>query len=150
MKSEKMRLKGEMNAILRKPDGRVRNFHEENLVVDGGIDFLAAALANSSSRPNVLSHIAIGNGGTAVDAGDTALDNELARQAATYGHSAGDSSFTMAATFGAGVGTGDVVEAGVVNAASGGILFNRVTFSAIPKEAADTLEITFTFTFTPT
>jgi len=150
MKLEKMHLKGEMKATLRKPDGRVRDFHEKNLVVDGGIDFLAAALANSASRPNVLSHIAVGNGGTAVDAGDTALDNELARQAATYGHSVGDSNFTMAATFGTGVGTGDIVEAGVLNAASSGTLFNRVTFSAIPKEAADTLEITFTFTFTPT
>jgi len=148
--NEKMKLKGRLNATLRKADGTTRVVERDNLVVDTGIDFLAAALAAPSARPNVLSHIAVGSGVVAVDAGDIELDTELSRQTATYDHDAGTTSFTLTATFDPGEGTGDITEAGVLNAASTGTLFNRVVFSAIPKEAGDSLDITFTFTFTPT
>lgn len=146
---DRMKFKGHFSAKLKKADGRVIEYEQRNLVVDVGVDFICDAMAKPSARPNVLSHIGIGEGTTAADAGDTALETELDRNAATYTHNAGDAFFTMEATFGAGEGTGDVSEAGLFNAASTGTMFNRVVFSAIPKEASDTLDITFTITFTP-
>jgi hypothetical protein len=50
------------------------------------------------------------------------------------------------ATFPAGTGTGAITEAGILNAASAGILLCRTTFSVINKGAADTLGITWTVT----
>lgn len=145
----KFKAHGHFAAKLRKADGSLVEFEKDNLVVDVGVDFICDAMAKPSARPNVLSHIAIGEGTTAADDGDTALETELDRNAATYNHSAGTTSFTMVATFAPGEGTGDVTEAALLNAASTGIMFNRVVFSAIPKEAGDTLDITFTITFTP-
>jgi len=49
-------------------------------------------------------------------------------------------------TFGAGVGTGAVTEAGIFNASSAGTMLCRTTFSVINKAAADTLGITWTVT----
>lgn len=141
--------KGVMTAILRDKDGNEKLTEKQNLVVTSGINFICDALAKASSRPGVLSHIAVGTGVAAAAAGDTALGTEIGRGAATYAHTSGVSSFTMAVTFAAGTATGNITEAGLLNASSGGTLFNRVVFSAIPKESTDTLDITFTITFTP-
>jgi hypothetical protein len=56
------------------------------------------------------------------------------------------SSIAYACTFGAGVGTGALVEAGIFNAASAGTMLCRTVFSAINKAAADSLLITWTVT----
>jgi hypothetical protein len=42
-----------------------------------------------------------------------------------------------------------ITEAGVFNAASAGTMYSRATFTAINKGAADTLQITWTYTLTP-
>jgi len=149
MENAKFKAKGRLTAVLRKADGRIITVGKDNLVVETGIDFICDAMAKPSARPGVLSHIAIGTGDTAADPEDTALETEAERNAATYTHSSGTASFTLEASFGAGEGTGDITEAGILNDTSGGILFNRVVFTAIPKEASDTLDITFTITFTP-
>ena len=100
----------------------------------------------SSGRPGVMSHIAIGSGTTATAAGQSSLVAQLAIKSATYSHSSGTKTFTLTTTFNPGVGTGAVTEAGVFNAVSGGIMLDRVVFSAINKAAADTLNVIFTFT----
>lgn len=141
--------RGDFKATLRKADGSIEIFEKQNLVVDVGVDFICDAMAKSSSRPGVLSHIAIGTGTTAANAADTTLQTEVDRNAGTYAHTSGATAFTFEATFGAGEGTGNITEAGILNDASAGTLFNRVVFTAIPKEAGDSLVITFTITFTP-
>ena len=50
------------------------------------------------------------------------------------------------ATFGAGTGTAALVEAGILNAGSGGTLLCRTVFSVVNKGADDTLTITWTIT----
>lgn len=139
-------LKGTMTAVLTKADGTVETRYKDNMIVNVGFDFIADAIGKSASRPNVMSHIAIGAGAVAAAAGDTALGSELARGAATYAHTAGTKVFTFTYNFAAGVGTGAVTEAGVLNASSGGTLLDRVVFAVINKGAADTLQVTFTFT----
>lgn len=148
MKESKVKLKGRMKAALRKADGSVEYFERDNLIVDVGLDFICDAMAKASGRPAVLSYIGIGTGTTPADATDTALQTEAAREATTYDHDAGTNFMELVATFDAGTGTGDITEAGVFNAASSGTMLNRVVFSAIPKEASDSLDMSFTFTFT--
>jgi hypothetical protein len=55
---------------------------------------------------------------------------------------------TMVANFAAGVGTGNITEAGIFDVATqdGGNMWTYATFTAIPKGASDTLTITWTLT----
>jgi hypothetical protein len=55
---------------------------------------------------------------------------------------------TMVANFAAGVGTGSITEAGIFDSATqdGGNMWTYSSFTAIPKGAADTLQITWTLT----
>ena len=144
--TEGLKLKGAMTAVLTKEDGSVETRFKDNIIVNVGFDFIADAIGKSASRPNVMSHIAVGTGTVAAAAGDTTLGTELARAAATYAHTAGTKTFTFTCTFAAGTATGAITEAGVLNASTSGILFDRVVFAVINKGASDTLQVTFTFT----
>lgn len=142
---EDLKLKGNLTAILKKADGAVEVRQKDNIIVDAGFDFICASLGGVAQRPNPLSHIAVGTGTAAQAAGQTALAAELKRLAAAYAHEAGTKEFAMTATFGANVATGAITEAGVFNAATGGTMFDRVTFGVINKEADDELTLRFRF-----
>ena len=142
---ENLKLKGSLTAILKKADGTVEVRKKDNIIVNSGFDFICNALGAASGRPNAMSHIAIGTGTTAQAATQTALISELTRLAATYAHTAGTKEFTMTSTFAAGVGSGAITEAGVFNAATGGIMLDRVTFGVVNKEADDELTLRFRF-----
>jgi len=135
-----------MEATLIKEDGSVEVKRKDNLITTVGFDFLADAIGEPASRPDVMSHIAVGTGTTAAAIGDTTLETELDRQAATYAHTTSTKIFTFSTTYAAGDATGAITEAGVLNDATTGTLLDRVVFSAINKGAADTLTVTFTFT----
>ncbi len=114
-----------------------------NLVVSAGKNFVASRLAGVTD--DVMSHMAIGTDSTAADAADTTLATEAGRVALTSTNVV-DNEITYTATFGAGVGTGAIVEAGVLNASSAGTLLCRTVFSAINKGASDSITITWTVT----
>lgn len=143
---QKFKLHGRMVATLIKPDGTKLVFKANNLITEVGFDFVADAMCKPASRPDVMSHIAIGTGTTAANAADTELETESARAAATYTHTAGTDTFELEATFGAGVGTGTITEAGVLNDNAAGILLDRVVFGGIVKGASDVLIQRFIFT----
>lgn len=146
--NDTLKLKGSMTAVLFKEDGATETYLRDNIIVNVGFDFIADAIGKSASRPGVMNAIAVGTGLTAAAATQTALVAELARGAATYAHTAGTKVFTFVTTFAAGTGTGAITEAGVFNSttASSGIMLDRVVFDVINKGAADTLQVTFTFT----
>lgn len=146
--NDTLKLKGSMTAVLFKEDGTTETYLRDNIIVNVGFDFIADAIGKSASRPGVMNAIAVGTGLTAAAATQTALVAELARGAATYAHTAGTKIFTFVTTFAAGTGTGAITEAGVFNSttASSGIMLDRVVFDVINKGAADTLQVTFTFT----
>lgn len=145
---DNFKMKGSMTAVLTREDGSTETYLRDNIIVNVGFDFIADAIGKSASRPNVMNAIAVGTGTTAAAAAQNALVSELSRVAATYAHTAGTKVFTFVATFGAGVGTGAITEAGVFNSttAVSGTMLDRVVFDVINKGAADTLQVTFTFT----
>ncbi len=143
---EGLRLHGRVETILVRPDGSTLVRVRDNLIVDTGFDFIADAIGKASGRPDVMSHIAVGTGTNAAAAGNTGLQTEIARKAATYSHTAGTKVFVFDATFNPGEATGAITEAGVINAASSGTLLDRVVFAVINKGADDTLTQRFTFT----
>jgi len=135
------------------PDGELKDFREvENLIVSAGRDAIIERL-DSSPTTAQPSHMAVGTGAVAPAAGNTTLGAEIAttgRQALASSTSSGGV-LTMVANWAAGQATNAAItEAGVLNAASAGTLYSRATFTAIAKAAADTLQITWTYTLTPT
>lgn len=113
-----------------------------NLVVTAGKNFIASRMTGSTTA---MSHMAIGSTSTAAAVGDTALGGELGRVALSSSSTTGAVT-TYSATFPAGTGTGAVVEAGVLNAASSGTMLCRTTFAVVNKGANDTLTITWQIT----
>jgi hypothetical protein len=93
-----------------------------------------------------MGFIALGTGTTAAASTQSALVTELDRNAATYAHTAGTKTLTFSAGFVAGDATGAITEAGVFNAATAGIMFDRVVFPVVNKGADDSLTAVFTFT----
>lgn len=147
---EKVKLKGHMKAVLTKPNGETYEYEKDNMIVAVGIDFIADAIGKSSDRPNIMSYIGVGTSSTAVVSSQTDLIASLLRKAATYAHTAGTNTFTFSVTLNAGEATGTITEAGIFNAASSGIMLDRVVFTGIPKDSADVLTFIFTFTLTQT
>ena len=146
MIDESMQLHGAMTLIFKRANGDTETIHQDNLIVNVGFDFIADAIGKSASRPSVMGYIALGTGTTAAAATQSALVTEIDRNAATYAHTAGTKTFTFTADFLAGDATGAITEAGVFNAASAGIMFDRVVFPVVNKGADDSLTAVFTFT----
>ena len=141
--NDKLRLSGWVIWELRNAAG-VLLFRDEgpNLVVDDGLELIADLLIGGGTAPT---HMAIGSDGTAPDPGDSALGSELTRVAFTSA-TAVAAVVTWVGTFGAGVGTGTVEEAGIFNATPAGMLLCRTIHGAFAKAAGDTLTITWTLT----
>ncbi len=146
MIDESMQLHGAMTLIVSRANGDTETIYRDNLIVNVGFDFIADAIGKSASRPAVMGYIALGTGTTAAAATQSALVTELDRNAATYAHTAGTKTFTFTADFPAGDGTGAITEAGVFNAATAGIMLDRVVFPIVNKGADDSLTAVFTFT----
>lgn len=141
-----VRMHGSGTFVLEKGNGEIEVHVKDNIIVDVGFDFICDCIGKPTGRPGPVSHIALGTSTTAAAPSQTALINELSRLAATYNHAAGTKIFTVSAVFAEGVATGAITEAGVLNAASGGTLLDRVVFPVINKGADDKLTATFTFT----
>ena len=146
MIQESMQLHGAMTLFISRANGDTETVYQDNLIVNVGFDFIAEAIGKSTSRPSVMGYIALGTGTTAAAATQSALVTEIDRNAATYAHTAGTKTFTFTADFLAGDATGAITEAGVFNAATAGIMFDRVVFPVVNKGADDSLTAVFTFT----
>lgn len=114
-----------------------------NLVVQVGKNFIASRMVGTASA--VMSHMAIGSDQTAAASANTTLGAELGRVALTSS-TASTNSVTYVATFPAGTGTGDVKEAGILNASTAGTLLCRTTFPIVTKQAGDSIAITWVVT----
>jgi len=148
MAESTLRVTGRVLVELWGPDGRLlKVVRGENLVVDAGKELLANILQNGgANRP---SHIGIGTSNAAVAPGQTALQGtELARVAfaATYPQLSG-ATVIYKSSFGPGVGTGTVEEAGVFNAGTLGTMLSRFLTGTFNKGAGSILDVTWSLTF---
>lgn len=138
-----------VHIVLCGPDGEIKQEETiHNLIVNTGIyGIMDQVLASPTvGKPT---HMAIGTGGTAPAAGQTALTTELDRNALTS-KTRNNAVVTVVADWAAGDGTGAITEAGIFNASSSGDMYARALFSVINKAAGDTLSITWTLTLSAT
>jgi hypothetical protein len=143
---EPLRVTGHVLLVLRGPDGEVKQIEEvSNLVVDAGKAHIADRLSTTPTGA-AMGWMAVGTGGTAPAAANTALGTELDRNATTSITDAANV-VTYVGDWAAGDATSATIqEAGIFNAASVGTMLARATFTAINKGASDTLKITWTVT----
>lgn len=144
---EKGKLYGRFDMVCRSADGSIKWRESfENLITRNGFDFMADVMFNSS-RPSIMSHVAIGSGSTAAADSQTELVTELARESGVYAHTDNTKVSTLTATFAAGTGTGTIREVAVLNAAAAGTMLSRALLGAArTKAVADSLVVTYTFT----
>lgn len=140
-------LKVEHNVLVElfAPDGKLKQRKEvHNLVPTVGKNAVAEQLLAAPGK-EPPTHMAIGTGETAAEAGDTKLKTELDRNALTSKTRA-TNVVTMVGDWAEEDGTGAITEAGLFNAAAEGDLYARAVFAVINKAADDTLKITWTLT----
>lgn len=133
------------------PDGSVKAYREgHNVITQDGKSFLAGFLMSAAAAASTftMQYVALGSDSTAEADTQTALGTELARVAATISQVTGGI-YRATASFGAGVGTGNIYEYGLFSTATtaAGTMFSRDTEGLVTKGASDTLvaitEITF-------
>lgn len=152
--SSLLQAKGTLELKLLDQFGKViENRTHNNLVVTGGLGFITSRMAGTANA--IMSCMAIGTGSTAAAAAQQNLITESARTAGLDSTTISTTTVTndtiqYVATFGIGVGTAAITEAGIFNyttytasPSASQIMLCRTVFSVINKGANDTLVITW-------
>lgn len=118
----------------------------DNLVVTAGKAVFADRMKAVPTKDE-MTHMAVGTNATAAAAGNTALGAEVAAsRTALTSTGVSTNVITYACTFGAGVGTGALTEAGIFNDPAAGDMLCRTVFTTITKGAGDTLTVSWAIT----
>jgi hypothetical protein len=137
--------KGILNIVLRDEAGNIKeDVTVPNLVVDTGLAYIASRMKDTTAT--AMTHMAVGEGTTNPAAGDTALESQLGSRVSLTSTTVTANAIEYVATFGAGVGTGAITEAGIFNASTSGTMLCRTEFAVINKGSADSMTITWTVT----
>lgn len=137
-------LTGKWYVTLYGPDGEKKAYREgKNVITEGGLSFLASFLnsANAAASTFTMAYIAIGTDSTAEAASNTALGAEAARHTGTVSY-VSDAIYRVTATFASGLGTGAIVEYGLLSSNTNGTMMSRDTESVVNKGADDVLTVT--------
>lgn len=144
MVNETLKATGRLDIVLLDQNNNIKQqVSVPNLVVTVGKNFIASRMVGTASA--AMSHMAVGTSNANLAAANTALAAQLTRVALTSA-TATNSTVTYVGNYGAGVGTGALVEAGIFNDATTGTMLCRTTFPVINKEASDTLTINWVVT----
>jgi len=127
--------------VIHEDGSRVIAWEGHNAMTALGLDYICSQVSGTQAAD--MDYIAIGSG----TGGTTTLNAEEFRAQGTYTKGA-TGVFTINYTWVATTFDGEVItEAGCLNAAADGILFNYQTFAGITLTATDSLAVEFEFTF---
>lgn len=115
-----------------------------NLVVSAGKNLMISRLLGTTD--GVMTHMGVGTGTTAAVIANTALETALGSRVALTSATQSTNSVTYVGTFGAGVSTGALTEAGIFNALTSGTMLCRTVFPVVNKAAGDSIIITWVVT----
>ena len=145
MISEDIKAVGQVSFTLLDADGFIKQQENPNLVVNTGLAYIISRMKDATAA--AASHMAAGTSTTAAAAAQTALVAEIGRVAlgstTIVTTTVSNDSIQYVATFGPGVATGALTEAGLFNAASAGTMLARTVFPVINKGALDSLVVTW-------
>lgn len=139
MLQDSFKVTGNLTITLYDKDNNVKDYREiKNLIVNSGKVLMAQLLAGEAV--DIPSHMALGTDNTAAGATQTTLLAEVGRASFTAKDRT-SSTITFRATFGAGVATGALTEAGIFNAEVDGTMLCRTVFANVTKNASDVLTV---------
>lgn len=145
IKTDELKVTGSVNVVIHDESGKQKeNFTIPNLVVTTGLAYIASRMKDATAT--AMTHMTVGTGNTAAAAGNTALETQLGSRVALTSTTVTSNSIAYVASFGAGVATGALTEAGIFNASTSGTMLCRTVFAVINKGASDTMTITWTIT----
>lgn len=140
---------------IHRSSGAVERQITTNLKTNAGVDFICNQIGNSAlaSASAVAKYMAISSDATAPSASDTTLTGEistngLGRQAATYGHTNGQTTFTQQSVWSSITGTQNGIQKmALFTAASvGTMVFETALAVSKSVSSGDTLTISWTGT----
>ena len=140
-----LKVTGSVNVVINDECGKQKeNFTIPNLVVDTGLAYIASRMKDATAT--AMTHMAVGTGTTATAGGQTALVTQLGSRVSLTSTTVTANSTAYVASFGAGVATGALTEAGIFNALTSGTMLCRTTFPVVNKETGDSIAITWVVT----
>ena len=154
MDSENLNINGRINFVHKRQAEIVDVRDIKNLITSAGKAQMAGLALSDVNVGSAFDFIAIGIGSTVIAVGDTALSSEIttnggARAAATGTRvqtSVGSDTAQLALTY-TFAGAFAVVESGIFNASTGGIMLARQGFAALNVVSGDTLTVTWKVQF---
>jgi hypothetical protein len=116
-----------------------------NLVVTTGKALIANRLVNPTQS---ISHMAVGSGTNSPSVSNTSLQTQIGNRIELSSSTVVDNSVTFTASFGAGVSTGAITEAGLFNHLTGTTnnMLSRTTFPVVNKASGDSITISWVIT----
>jgi len=144
----RMPIKGRLTFELFGPDGVRKEVREvQNTITELGDAHVADQLEDAPAEAqNGFMNIGTTSGGkTAASTGLEAALTAVALTSSTQGAGAADNDLVIVATWGAGVSTGAIVEAGIFNLNNNTSLQCWADFAVVNKLAADSMTITWTW-----
>jgi hypothetical protein len=144
MFTETVNVTGKLKIVRLDESGNEKEVREvKNLIVAVGKNIITSRLVGNTTA--IPSHMAVGSSNTAATTAQTALGTELSR-VVLDSSTRTNNTITYVATFPAGVGTGSVTEAGILNSSSSGDMLCRTNFNEVNKGAGDVIVITWNVT----
>lgn len=119
---------------------------EENLVVNTGLNVIAARLAGTTKA--AVSHMGIGTGSTAPVAANIGLEIPKAARIAATSVVVSTNTIVVTATFIGSTYAASITEAALFNDLTLGEMISRVVFAPYVIGSSDALTIAWTLTFT--
>ncbi len=143
--TDELKVTGSVNVVINDESGKQKeNFTIPNLVVDTGLAYIASRMKDATAT--AMTHMGVGTSTTATAAGNTALGTPAGARIALTSTTVTGAGIAYVASFGAGVSTGALTEAGIFNALTSGTMLCRTVFAVINKGSLDTMTITWTIT----
>lgn len=144
--NDPIEIKGHISIKLFGPNGEMKTCRElHNVITTVGKNYLADWLIQATQADYFMRYIALGTGVNAAQASDTTLQTEIGTRVAGV-LSSNTNIWSNQATFGPGNATGTITEAGVFSANAAGTMVARNVFTAVGKDAGDSLQITWSIT----
>ena len=148
-----LKITGSVRKQLFDSEGNLKYDHtDSNLVVTSGKAYLASWLTAASQAGEFMSWVGLGTGITAPVAGNTDLETPLATRVQGILTTPGSTNIWQnQVTFGPGVDTGSITEAGLFSSnwtypTPAGTMFARQTFGTVSKASGDTFILTWQIT----
>lgn len=145
MKGKKLKLKGEVQLIIRDRNGKIREIDKfSNVITNVGREYVAKKLYGDSSASDDFTWIQIGTGTAGATVSDTALDVYYSEGQAATAYEA-DYKMRLSKLFSF-TETVSITESGVFNRdhSSSPTMLARQTFSAKNMADGETLEVVWT------